>query len=366
MSTLFSDFTLRETTFSNRVAVAPMCQYSAVDGAPGDWHLMHLGSLAISGAGLLICEATGISAEGRITPDCTGLYSDENEAAFRRVIEFCRSVAPLSIGIQLSHSGRKGSTRAPWLDGGPLAEEEGAWIPSAPSAVPYLDGWSPPRALDTEDLERIKADFVAAARRAARLGFDLLEIHAAHGYLLHQFLSPITNRRDDEYGGGLEARMRFPLEVFEAVRAVYPENRPVTLRLSASDWIDGGWDLAQSEVFCRELKSLGCDLVHVSSGGLDQGQKITTGPGYQTGMSEQLRRTAGIATMAVGQITDPVQAETILRTGQADMVALARGMLWDPRWVWKAAATLGAELNLPAPYARANPAVRAKPFVKRS
>jgi NADPH2 dehydrogenase len=366
MSTLFSPFPLRDVTFANRVAVAPMCQYSAVDGTPGDWHLMHLGQLAISGAGLLICEATGVSPEGRITPDCTGLYSDDNEVAFARLVAFCHSIAPLKMGIQLGHSGRKGSTRAPWLDGGPLTEAEGAWDPPAPSSVPYLDGWTPPLALDADGLKKMKDDFVQAARRSARIGFDLVEIHAAHGYLLHQFLSPVTNRRDDAYGGGLEARMRFPLEVFEAVRAVFPADKPVTVRLSATDWIDGGWDLAQSEVFCHELKALGCDLIHVTSGGLDQRQQITTGPGYQTEMAARIRQSVDLPTMAVGEITDPVQAETIVRTGQADMVALARGLLWDPRWVWKAAVELKAELDLPAPYARANPALRAKPFVKRS
>jgi NADPH2 dehydrogenase len=366
MSTLFSPFSLRDVTFSNRITVAPMCQYSAIDGTPGDWHLMHLGHMAISGAGLLICEATGVSAEGRITPDCTGLYSDENEAAFARLVAFCRSIAPLKMGIQLGHAGRKGSTRAPWLDGGTLTEAEGAWVPDAPSPLPYLESWATPSALDEGGLERVKEDFAGAARRAARIGFDLLEVHAAHGYLLHQFLSPLSNVREDGYGGSLEGRMRFPLDVFEAVRAAFPADRPVTVRLSATDWVDGGWDLAQSEVFCHRLKDLGCDLVHVTSGGLDQRQQIVTGPGYQTEMAARIRQAVDIPTMAVGQITDPVQAETIVRTGQADMVALARGMLWDPRWVWKAAIALDAELELPAPYARANPALRAKPFVKRS
>lgn len=366
MSMLFSPFPLRDVTFSNRITVAPMCQYSAIDGTPGDWHLMHLGHLAISGAGLMICEATGVSAEGRITPDCTGLYSDENEAAFARLVAFCRSIAPLKLGIQLGHAGRKGSTRAPWLDGGTLTEAEGAWVPDAPSPLPYLESWAMPSALDEGGLERVKEDFAGAARRAARIGFDLLEVHAAHGYLLHQFLSPLSNVRKDGYGGSLEGRMRFPLDVFEAVRAAFPADRPVTVRLSATDWVDGGWDLAQSEVFCHRLKALGCDLVHVTSGGLDQRQQIVTGPGYQTEMAARLRQTVDIPTMAVGQITDPLQAETIVRTGQADMVALARGLLWDPRWVWKAAVALDAELELPAPYARANPALRAKPFVKRS
>ena len=366
MSTLFSPYNLRDVQFSNRITVAPMCQYSAVDGTPGDWHLMHLGHLAISGAGLLICEATGVSPEGRITPDCTGLYSDENEAAFAKLVAFCRSISPVRMGIQLGHAGRKGSTRAPWLDGGPLTAEEGAWETPAPSPVPYLDSWDAPREMDAIELEQVKTDFVASTRRAARVGFELVEIHMAHGYLLHQFLSPITNQRTDEYGGDLEGRMRYPLEIFEAVRGEFPSERPVTVRVSASDWIEGGWDLDQSEELSKRLRDLGCDLIHVSSGGLDQRQRILTGPGYQIGMSERIRRAVGIPTMAVGEITNAIQAETIIRSGQADAVALARGLLWDPRWVWKAAVELGAEIDLPAPYARANPALRAKPFVKRS
>ena len=366
MSSLFSPYRLRDVEFANRIAVAPMCQYSATNGTPGDWHMMHLGHMAISGAGLLICEATGVSKKGRITPDCTGLYSDENEAAFAELVTLCKSIAPLKMGIQLSHAGRKGSTRAPWLDGGPLTPEEGAWKTPAPSPVPYLDGWTPPREMDAGDFKQAKTDFVAATNRAAKIGFDLVELHMAHGYLLHQFLSPITNQRIDAFGGDLEGRMRFPLEVFEAVRAAFPSDLPVVVRLSASDWIEGGWDLDQSVLFCQHLKDLGCDLIHVSSGGLDQRQQIRTGPGYQVAMSECIRRKVDIPTMAVGEITEPIQAETIIRTGQADAVALARGLLWDPRWVWNAAVELDAELDLPAPYARANPALRAKPFVKRS
>ena len=366
MSTLFSPYALRDLEIANRIAVAPMCQYSALEGTPGDWHMMHLGHLAISGAGLLICEATGVSPEGRITPNCTGLYSDENESGFKKVLDFCRSIAPLKMGIQLCHAGRKASTRAPWLDGGPLTVEEGAWTTVAPSAVRYLDGWDTPQEMDGPAIEQVKADFVQAAKRAVRAGFDLIELHMAHGYLLHQFLSPITNQRTDAYGGDIEARMRFPLAVFEEVREALPSEVPITVRISATDWIEGGWNLDHSERFCRYLQNLGCDLIHVSSGGLDQRQKIHAGPGYQVGMSERIRRTVPIPTMAVGEITAALQAETILRSGQADAVALARGLLWDPRWVWKAAVELKSELHMPAPYARANPALRAKPFVKRS
>ena len=365
-SQLFSPFELRGLRMANRIVVAPMCQYSATDGSPGDWHLMHLGHLALASPGLMIAEATGVSAEGRITPDCTGLYSDANEAAFARTVSLCRKVSASPVGIQLCHAGRKGSTRAPWLDGGPLTEEEGAWTPAAPSALPYLPSWNPPVALDQAGLESVRESFASAARRAARIGFSLVEVHAAHGYLLHQFLSPLTNRRTDRYGGSLSARMHFPLEVFETVRSVFPDDRPVTVRLSATDWMEGGWDVRQSVVFARELKALGCDLIHVSSGGLVQDQKIQTGPGYQTGFARDLREGAEMPVMACGQITSATQAETMLRTGQADLVALARAMLWDPRWVWRAAVELGEETPLPPPYARAHPALAGMPFVKRS
>lgn len=364
-SMLFSPFTLRGLTLGNRVTVAPMCQYSATDGVAGDWHFAHLGQFAQSGPGLLIVEATGVEPEGRITPDCTGLYDDATEAAFQRIIGFFRSVGETRIGIQLNHAGRKGSTVAPWLGGG-LIEDDRAWQPQAPSAVPYLPGWPPPKAMEASDLDRVRTAFVQAARRAVRAGFDLIELHMAHGYLLHQFLSPITNRRQDAYGGSFEARIRYPLEVFEAVRAAVPDDMPVNVRLSATDWIDGAWNVPQSVDFSRALKDAGCDMVHVSSGGLDQQQKITVGPGYQVPMSAEIRRGADIPTMAVGQITTPQQAEDILASGQADLVALARGMLWDPRWTWKAAKELGEEIALPAPYARCNPALRSKPFVTRT
>lgn len=363
-SHLFAPFTLRGTTFSNRIVVAPMCQYSARNGSVGDWHLVHLGQFALSGPGLLVVEATGVEPGGRITPSCTGLYSDENEEAFERVFAFCRSVGGAKLGIQLNHAGRKGSTVAPWLGGGPIEGPE-AWTTEAPSAITYLDGWKPPRALEATGMARIREAFAQAAERAARLGVDYVEIHAAHGYLLHQFLSPLTNRREDGYGGTLENRMRFPLECFEAAREVFPADRPVTVRLSAADWIDGGWDLEQSVALAKALKARGCDAIHVSSGGLQQEQRIETGPGYQTEFATEIRRRAAIPTIAVGQVTEPIQAETIVRTGQADMVALARGMLWDPRWVWKAALALDADVELPAPYARCNPALRATPFVKR-
>lgn len=362
-SRLLSPFALRGVTLPNRIAVAPMCQYSATDGVPDDWHLVHLGQFAQSGPGLILAEATGVEPQGRITPGCTGLYSDASEEGFARILRFVRKVGNSRFGIQLGHAGRKGSTVAPWEGGG--RAETGGWQTEAPSPVPYLPGWPAPAELDAAGMTRIRSAFAAATERAARIGVDVIEVHAAHGYLLHQFLSPLTNLRADAYGGSLDNRMRFPLEVFGAVRAAFPADRPVILRLSATDWIDGGWDLAQSVVFARALRETGCDMIHVSSGGLDQRQAIVAGPGYQVDFCEAIRREAQIPTMAVGQISAPVQAETILRSGQADMVALARGMLWDPRWVWRAAMDLGEELALPAPYARAHPGMRAKPFVTR-
>ena len=247
-----------------------------------------------------------------------------------------------------------------------MTDEEGYWVPEAPSSIPYLPTWEPPLELDESGLRRVQEEFVLAARRAARLGLDLVELHMAHGYLLHSFLSPLTNKRTDGYGGSPERRMRFPLEVFEAVRGAAPSELPVTVRLSATDWVEGGWDVEQSTVFCRTLNEMGCDMMHVTSGGLVQEQEIRAGPGYQIAFSEQIRREANIATLAVGQIMTPSQAETIIRTGQADMAALARGILWDPRWVWKAALELGAEIELPPPYARCNPKLASKPFVKRN
>lgn len=364
-SQLFSEFDLGGLPLPNRVVVSPMCQYAARNGVPGPWHHAHLGQFAMSGPGLIFVEATGVEPEGRITPGCTGLYDDGTEAAFAEIVGFMKSIGDSRVGIQLSHSGRKGSTVAPW-EGGGLIEGDGAWITDAPSAVEYLPGWPEPRAMDDVALARVKDAFVDSARRAARAGFDLVEVHAAHGYLLHQFLSPITNTRTDQYGGSLENRMRYPLEIFAAVREAFPVDRPVMLRLSATDWIEGGWDMDSSVTFAAALKDLGCAAVDVTSGGLDQRQVITTGPGYQVGFAETIRRETGLPVMAVGQITDPVQAETIIATGQADLVALGRGMLWDPRWTWKAALALGAEISLPAPYARCNPALAAKPFVTRS
>ena len=362
---LFTPFQLGGITLPNRVVVSPMCQYAATDGVPGQWHLAHLGQFAMSGPGTVIVEATGVEPKGRITTGCTGLYDDACEDAFAGIVSFMKSISDVRVGVQLSHAGRKGSTVPPW-EGGGLIAGDAAWTTGAPSAVPYLPGWPAPRAMDEAALERVRDAFAASARRADRAGFDMIELHIAHGYLLHQFLSPITNQRDDAFGGSLENRMRYPLEIYKAVREAFPDKKPVIVRLSATDWIEGGWDVESSVAFAKALKQAGCDALDVTSGGLDQSQQITTGPGYQVGFAETIRRLAEIPVIAVGQITEPVQAETIVATSQADLVALARSMLWDPRWTWNAAVALGAEITLPAPYARCNPTLAATPFVKRS
>jgi 2,4-dienoyl-CoA reductase-like NADH-dependent reductase (Old Yellow Enzyme family) len=356
MSTLFSPYALGPLPLKNRIVIAPMCQYSAVDGAATDWHEIHLGQLALSGAGMLIIEATAVEAIGRITPGCLGLWSDATEAALGRVLRAVRAHSRMPIAIQLGHAGRKGSSHVPW-EGGMLipADQPGGWQPVAPSALPQLPGEAPPLALDEAELPRIVAAFADAARRAQRLGLDAIELHAAHGYLLHQFLSPLSNQRSDAYGGTLAHRMRLPLQVFEAVRAAVPASMPVGVRLSATDWVEGGWDPAQSLAFARELQARGLSFLHVSSGGVSPQQKIPIGPGYQVGLAEALRRETGLPTIAVGLITEPEQAEAIVASGQADLVALARGMLFDPRWPWHAAAKLGAQVEVAPQYWRSQP-----------
>jgi len=338
------------------VAVAPMCQYSAVNGEASDWHLIHLGHLALSGAGLLFIEATAVNPEGRISPSDLGLWSDQTEAALARVIKSVRQYSAIPIAIQLAHAGRKASVRVPWEGGQSIASsEQGGWQTVAPSALPFAANDVPPLALDHAALQRIKDNFVNTALRAQRLGMDAIELHAAHGYLLHQFLSPLSNVRDDGYGGVLENRMRFPLDVFDAVRNAVPADMPVGVRISATDWVDGGWDIEQSVVFARELQRRGCTFIHVSSGGLSPQQQIPLEPGYQVAFAERIRRETGMTTIAVGLITEPEQAETIVASGQADMVALARGMLYDPRWPWHAAAKLGAQVVAPNQYLRSQP-----------
>ena len=354
-SALFSPLRLRGLTLANRIIVSPMCQYSAEEGSANDWHLIHLGHLALGGAGLLFVEATAVEPIGRITPGCHGLYSDENERALGRVVATIRRHSPIKLGIQLAHAGRKGSSEVPWRGGMLIPPEQGGWRPVAPSALPQHPQESAPVALDRAGITRIRNAFVAAARRASRLGFDALELHSAHGYLLHEFLSPISNQRDDEYGGTRENRMRFPLEVFEAVRAAWPADKPLGVRISSTDWVDGGWDIEDSVALARELKARGCDWIDCSGGGVSPQQKIPLGPGYQVPFARRIRAEVGIATTGVGLITDTKQAEAIVASGDADMVAMARAMLYDPRWAWHAAAALGGEVHAPEQYWRCAP-----------
>ncbi len=320
-----------------------------------DWHVMHLGNLSLSGAALLILEATHVTPEGRITHHCSGLYSDENEAVLTRVVNFCRRVSPIKIGIQLAHSGRKGSAQRPWEGRGPLPPAERPWQTLAPSAIPLAPGWPAPRALDRAGMEAVKQAFVDATRRAARIGFDLIEVHSAHGYLLNNFLSPLSNQRNDEYGGSLENRMRYPLEVFAAMRAAWPADRPLGARIPGSDYVADAWGPEDAVVYARELKKRGCDYVTVSGGGVVLDAKVPVKAGYQVPFADQVRREAGIVSGAVGFISDPHQAEAIVASGKADFVSLARAMLFNPRWPWHAAVALGAEISYPPQYERCAP-----------
>ena len=358
MSTLFSPIQLRGLKLANRIVVSPMCQYSAIDGAANDWHFTHINTLALSGAAMFCIEATHVEAIGRITPGCLGLYDDATEAALRPILSAARKYSKAAIAMQLAHAGRKGSSYRPWEGGQQIPVGSGGWQTEAPSALPHKEGEAAPTALDEAGLRRIRDAFVAAARRAERLGIDALEIHGAHGYLLHQFLSPISNKRTDGYGGSLEKRMRYPLEVYDAVRAVFPANKPVGFRLSATDWVEGGWDLPQAIELAKELKKRGVDWVDCSSGGVSPHQKIPLGPGYQVPFSQAIKAAAGVTTMAVGLITEAKQAEEIVASGKADMVALARGMLYDPRWGWHAAAELGGEVQAPPQYWRSQPSTQ--------
>jgi 2,4-dienoyl-CoA reductase-like NADH-dependent reductase (Old Yellow Enzyme family) len=355
MTMLFSPYSLGPLELSNRITIAPMCQYSAVDGLATDWHMIHLGSLALSGAALITLEATAVVPEGRISPNDLGLWSDAHADALVPILAAMRRHSPIKIGIQLSHAGRKASTNVPWDGGAQIAPDApNGWQTEGPSAVPHTEGDAAPLALDAAGLERVKEGFVAAARRAHALGFDAIELHGAHGYLLHQFLSPLANHRTDAYGGSLENRMRYPLEVFAAVRAAVP-SMTLGMRISATDWVDGGWDLEQSVRFAQELERIGCDFIHVSSGGVSTAQKIPVEPGYQIGFAERIKRDTGLPTIGVGLITEARHAEAILQAGQADVIALARAMLYDPRWPWHAAAELGAQVSAPPQYWRSQP-----------
>jgi NADPH2 dehydrogenase len=352
VSKLFEAAELRGLRLENRIVVSPMCQYSSENGNANDWHVVNLGHLCLSGPGLAFFEATHVSPEGRITDADLGLYSDDNEAAMARVVAFVRRFTATKIGVQLAHAGRKGSTTPPW-EGGGAASGSHAYATVAPSAVAYDDGWRVPAELDDAGLAKIRHDFVSSAQRAEQLGIDAIELHFAHGYLAHEFLSPLSNKRSDAYGGSLENRMRFPLELFDAVRATWPEQKPLGVRISATDWVEGGWDVEQSIEFVRALQQRGVDFVDVSSGGLSPHQKIELGPGYQVPFSLSIKRATGVTTFSVGMITDPQQAEKIIANGDADFVALARGFLRNPRWVWDASDALGGESFVPRQYARA-------------
>lgn len=353
MSELFSVLRLRGVEFKNRVFVSPMCQYSSREGLANDWHMVHLGSRAVGGAALVCAEATAVSPEGRISPADAGLWSDAHAEAFAPIAAFIKSQGAVP-ALQLAHAGRKASTDVPWRGGGPLSEDEGGWETLAPSAIPFAEGHHVPREINAEDLDAVVSQFRDAAARALEAGFDVVELHMAHGYLLHEFLSPLSNRREDEYGGSFESRVRFPLRVTGAVREIWPERLPLFVRISATDWAEGGWDLEQSIEFSKLLGATGVDIVDCSSGGIIPGVKIPIGSGYQVPFAAAVRKRAGVATGAVGMITEAHQAEAIIAGGEADAVLLARAMLRDPYWTLRAAKALGVKADWPVQYGRAD------------
>jgi 2,4-dienoyl-CoA reductase-like NADH-dependent reductase (Old Yellow Enzyme family) len=352
MSKIFEPLKIREVTFGNRLWVSPMCQYSSEDGMPTDWHLVHLGSRAVGGAGLVVMEATAVSPEGRISPQDAGIWSDAHAEAYKRITKFIRENGSVA-GIQIAHAGRKASTAAPWNGGKKVVEAQGGWQTIAPSAIAFAEDYPSPREMNAADIEKAISDFVAAATRALDAGFEVIEIHAAHGYLLHEFISPLSNQRTDEYGGSFENRIRFPLEAIRKVRAVVPERLPVFVRISATDWTEGGWDLEQSVEFCTQLKEIGVDLIDCSTGGNVPRAQIPVAPNYQVPFAAEIRRRTGILTAAVGMITEPQQAEEILQRGDADAVMIARQFLREPYFPFRAARELGAEISVPKQYGRA-------------
>lgn len=354
-SLLFEPLQLRGVRLANRIVVAPMTQFSAVDGVAGDWHLMHLGQFAVSGAAMVLTESTYVAANARNAPSCLSLYSDEQEAAIGRIARFFDAHGDSAFGVQLCHAGRKASAREPWKGGGPLPRDEGGYEAVAPSAVPIDASWPAPTPLTADAIGGVVQAFADAARRAHRAGARVIEIHGAHGYLIHQFLSPITNQRNDGYGGDLAGRMRFAVEVFDAVREAWPAELPIGIRVSATDWVAGGWSVEETVELARTLHAHGCDFIDVSSGGLSPDQRIEIGPGYQTAFAATIKAAVDMPVIAVGQISDPLQAETILRTGQADMVALARPLLFNPHWPLRAAYELGAQVRYPRQYERGHP-----------
>jgi len=369
MSLLFSPLTLPSPRggllLPNRIVIAPMCQYSARDGQANDWHLMHWGNLLNSGAAMFTIEATAVLPEGRITPGCLGLWDERTEAAFTDTLQRARKLAPATaVCLQLAHAGRKASSAVPWEGGQLLAPAQGGWETFGPSAISQLPAEPPPTALSLGQLQQIRDAFASAARRAHRAGVDALELHCAHGYLLHEFLSPLSNQRVDAYGGSLDKRMRFPLEVFAAVRDAF--DGVLGLRVSATDWVDGGWDLAQSTAFAQRAKQAGCDFIHVSSGGISPAQKIAIGPLYQVPFARQIRQASGMVTTAVGLITEPQQAQAVLQAGDADLIALGRAFLYQPRWGWQAAAALGGQVAATPAYWRCLPREAQSAFGKVS
>lgn len=362
---LFSPFSVHNLELANRIVIAPMCQYSAVDGCMTDWHLIHLGQLALSGAALLTIEATAVVPEGRITFADVGLYDDASEAAMARTLESIRKWSDMPIAVQLAHAGRKASTEVPWRGGGQFSPTDpNGWQTEAPSSVAFNPNYVPPTALDRDGMKRVRDAFEAAARRAAKIGIDAVQIHGAHGYLLHQFLSPLSNQRTDEYGGSLENRARFPLEVLDAVRDAFPSDRPVTMRVSATDWVEGGLEISESVEFARMLEARGCDAIHVSSGGLHPSQAIPISPSYQVPLARAIKSAVKMPVIAVGLITEPTQAEAIVATGDADLIALARAILYDPRWPWHAAAELGGQVKAANQYLRCQPSQLKNLFAK--
>lgn len=356
-SALFSPIRLADLELSNRIVVAPMCQYSANDGAATDWHMTHLGMLANSGAGLVVVEATHVERHGRITHGCLGLYSDACEAALERVINHCRRIGSAKFAIQLAHAGRKASSQRPWEGAKALGPHEDPWPTLGPSALPFGPGWHTPAAMTEDDMARVRADFVQAARRAVRLGFDAIELHLAHGYLLHSFVSPLSNKRNDQWGGSLDGRMRFPLEVARAVRDVVPNGAPLGARITGTDWVDGGLTADDAVALTKGLKAAGLNYVDVSSGNITPDSRWPSEPGFNLPFAERVRRETGMPIRAVGMIVNAKQAEAIVAEGKADMVAMARAFLDDPHWGWHAAQTLAAEVPRPLQYARTAPAV---------
>ena len=355
-TSLFSPFSLRKLTLANRIVVSPMCQYSAVDGRATDWHIIHWGQLLQSGAGMFTVEATAVSSIGRITYGCLGLYDDECEQALGERMAIARANAPaIPVALQLAHSGRKGSSHVPWEGGQLIPADQGGWMPLAPSAIAMRDDEPAPKPIDAATLVQIRREYADAAGRAERIGIDALELHMAHGYLLNEFLSPLSNQRNDAYGGSFDRRIRFPLEVFDAVRRVWPQDKPLGVRISATDWVDGGWTIEDSIALVQRLQAAGCDWIDVSSGGISPAQKIALGPGYQVPLARAIRAATSMPTMTVGLITDARQADAIVKSNDADLVAMARAMLWNPRWPWHAAAVLGAQVPAPRQYWRSSP-----------